>query len=146
MWETWIWSLGWEDPLEKGMATYSSILAWRFPMDRGALWATVHRVIKSQAWLSTAQWRTNIIVFNTLLFPSFSFLSSKWYLFVFHTDRIPLLLDLLWSSTVISVSLRNLFQEPLIYQNSKMLKFLRSNVVVFAYNPHTLSCIYFFKL
>ena len=31
MWETWVWSLGWEDPLEKGKATYSSILAWRIP-------------------------------------------------------------------------------------------------------------------
>ena len=29
--ETWVWALGWEDPLEKGMATYSSILAWRIP-------------------------------------------------------------------------------------------------------------------
>ena len=37
MWETWVRSLGWEDPLEKGMATQSSILAWRInPMDRGA--------------------------------------------------------------------------------------------------------------
>ena len=31
MWETWGRSLGWEDPLEKGKATYSSILAWRIP-------------------------------------------------------------------------------------------------------------------
>ena len=31
MWETWVRSLGWEDPLEKGMATHSSILAWRIP-------------------------------------------------------------------------------------------------------------------
>jgi len=31
MWETWVWSLGWEDPLEKGKATDSSILAWRIP-------------------------------------------------------------------------------------------------------------------
>ena len=31
MQETWIWSLGWEDSLEKGMATHSSILAWRIP-------------------------------------------------------------------------------------------------------------------
>ena len=31
MQETWVQSLGWEDPLEKGMATYSSILAWRIP-------------------------------------------------------------------------------------------------------------------
>ena len=29
MWETWVWSLGWEDPLEKGMVTHSSILVWR---------------------------------------------------------------------------------------------------------------------
>ena len=34
-------SLGWEDPLEKEMATYSSILAWKNPMDRGAWQATV---------------------------------------------------------------------------------------------------------
>ena len=31
MWETWVRFLGWEDPLEKGMATHSSILAWRIP-------------------------------------------------------------------------------------------------------------------
>ena len=31
MWETWVKSLGWEDPLEKGMATHPSILAWRIP-------------------------------------------------------------------------------------------------------------------
>ena len=35
MWETWVRSLGWEDPLEEGKATHSSILAWRIPMDRG---------------------------------------------------------------------------------------------------------------
>ena len=31
MWETWVRSLAWEDPLEEGMATHSSILAWRIP-------------------------------------------------------------------------------------------------------------------
>ena len=31
MWETWVQTLGWEDPLEKGMATHSSILAWEIP-------------------------------------------------------------------------------------------------------------------
>ena len=36
VWETWVRSLSWEDPLEEGMATHSSILAWRIPMDRGA--------------------------------------------------------------------------------------------------------------
>ena len=44
MQKTWIRSLGREDPLEKEMATYSSILAWRIPMDRGVWWAIVHRV------------------------------------------------------------------------------------------------------
>ena len=33
MWETWVQSLGWEDPVEKGKATHSSILAWRIPLD-----------------------------------------------------------------------------------------------------------------
>ena len=31
MWETWVQSLDWEDPLEKGKATHSSVLAWRIP-------------------------------------------------------------------------------------------------------------------
>ena len=51
-WETWVRSLGWEDPLEEGMATHSSIHAWRIPMDRGTWWATVHGVAKSQTQLS----------------------------------------------------------------------------------------------
>ena len=37
MQETWVQSLGWEDALEEGMATHSSIFAWRIPMDRGGL-------------------------------------------------------------------------------------------------------------
>ena len=41
-----------EDPLEKEMATHSSILACRIPMDRGAWWATVHGVANSQTRLS----------------------------------------------------------------------------------------------
>ena len=36
-----------EDPLEEGMATHSSVLAWRIPMDKGAWQATVHGVVKS---------------------------------------------------------------------------------------------------
>ena len=46
MQETWVQSLGWEDPLEKDMTTHSNILAWRIPMDRGAWQATVHGVEK----------------------------------------------------------------------------------------------------
>ena len=50
--KTWVWSLGWEDPLEEGMAIHASIFAWRIPMDRGTWQATVYGVAKSQTWLS----------------------------------------------------------------------------------------------
>ena len=43
---------GWEDPLEEGMATHSSILAWRIPIERGAWRAMVHGVSESQTRLS----------------------------------------------------------------------------------------------
>ena len=36
VWEAWVRSLGWENPLEEGTAAHSSALAWRIPMDRGA--------------------------------------------------------------------------------------------------------------
>ena len=45
-WETQVQSLGWEDTLEKEMATHSSIIAWRNSMDRAARRATVHGVAK----------------------------------------------------------------------------------------------------
>ena len=48
MWETWVQSLGCEDPLEEDMGIDSSFLAWRIPMDRGAWGATVHGVTKSR--------------------------------------------------------------------------------------------------
>ena len=51
--ETWVRSLGWEDPLEESTTTHSSILFWRIPMDRGAWQATVHGVRKSQTRLRT---------------------------------------------------------------------------------------------
>ena len=41
-----------EDPLEEGMATSSSVLTWRIPMDTGASWATVRRVAKNWIQLS----------------------------------------------------------------------------------------------
>ena len=49
--ETGVQSLGWEDPLEKEIATHSSILAWKNPMDRGAWQSIVHGVAKSQTKL-----------------------------------------------------------------------------------------------
>ena len=59
MWETWVQSLGWEDPLEEGMAIHSSILAWRIPMDREA-WCAAHsswscKESETAERLSTAQ-------------------------------------------------------------------------------------------
>ena len=48
MQETCVQSLGWEDPLEEGMATHSSVLGWRIAKDRRAWWTTVHGVTKSQ--------------------------------------------------------------------------------------------------
>ena len=50
--ETQVQCLGWEDPLEEGMATHSSIFAWMIPMDRRPWYATVHGVAKSQTRLS----------------------------------------------------------------------------------------------
>ena len=65
--ETRVEFLDWEDPLEKGVATHSSILAWRIPMDRGARWATPMGVEKSgtrpsnlprtHAPISFSQWK-----------------------------------------------------------------------------------------
>ena len=53
MQETWVRSLVWEDPLWKGKAIHSNILAWIIPMDRGAWWRPVYGITKSQTQLST---------------------------------------------------------------------------------------------
>ena len=47
MQETLVRFLDWGNPLEEGMATHSSVLAWRIPVDRGAWWAAVHEVAES---------------------------------------------------------------------------------------------------
>ena len=54
--ETQLWSLDWGDPLEKGMTTYSSILAWRSPWTE----AIVHGVANSQTWLTNTNTFTTI--------------------------------------------------------------------------------------
>ena len=48
MWETRVRSLGWEDPLEEGMATHFSMLAWRIPVDGGTWQTAVHGVAESR--------------------------------------------------------------------------------------------------
>ena len=57
MWETWVGSLGWEDPPEKGTPTHSGILAWRIP------WTIVHGVAKSRTWLSDVHFHFYIYIY-----------------------------------------------------------------------------------
>ena len=54
IWETWVWSLGREDPLEKGMATHSSIFAWRIPWveEPGGLQSMGHKESDTTEWLT----------------------------------------------------------------------------------------------
>ena len=58
VYETWVWSLGQEDPLAKDIAAHSSILAWENSVDRGAWRAIVHGIRKSQH-----NWETNTFTF-----------------------------------------------------------------------------------
>ena len=71
--ETWVWSLGWEDSLEKGKATHSSILAWRIP------WTVVHGVPKSQTGLSDFPFQWIIYLYST---PCFFFNLIFYYAFL----------------------------------------------------------------
>ena len=64
--ETWVQSLGWEEPLEDGMATHSSFLAWNIPMDRGAWRTTVHEVSKIQTRLSDSAQRSTALEQHSL--------------------------------------------------------------------------------
>ena len=59
--ETWVPSLGWEDPLEEGLAAHSSILAWRMPMDRGVWRATVHGVAESETTMHAVEEGKNFL-------------------------------------------------------------------------------------
>ena len=60
MQDTLVRFLGREEPLEKGMATHSSILAWSIPMDTGARQATAHGVTKSRTCLSNRAHKNNL--------------------------------------------------------------------------------------
>ena len=73
MQETWVQSLGGEDPLEEGMATHSGILAWRIPMDRGAWQTTVHRVAESD---TTEQLSTHHFTFPPEVYEVSNFSTS----------------------------------------------------------------------
>ena len=57
---------GWKDPLEEHMATHSSILAWRIPLDRGAWQAAVHGVAKSRTQLSDLAQHNPFLTFSII--------------------------------------------------------------------------------
>ena len=70
--QTWVWSLGWKDPLEEGMATHSSILAWRIPCteEPGGLqsmgsqrdghdWSDLARMHRTEFWVARMGWDTD---------------------------------------------------------------------------------------
>ena len=61
----WVSSLGWEDPLEKGMATQSGILAWRIPWTKEYWQARVHRVAKSRTQLKQLSMARKNLPFST---------------------------------------------------------------------------------
>ena len=70
-----VWSLGLAHAPEKETATYSSIHAWKNPMDRGAWWATVQRVAKSRTWMN--DWAC--IFFNQNPSPFAPFVELGWF-------------------------------------------------------------------
>ena len=57
----WVWSLGWEDPLEEDVATHPSILAWRIPMYKEAWWAIAHGVAELNMTEVTDHTRTYLL-------------------------------------------------------------------------------------
>ena len=83
MWETWFWPLGLEDPLEKGMATHSSILAWRIPQtilwdrkeldttEQLSLWLLLglewFQFAKSQKWKLLEYWKSDVATTDAIL-------------------------------------------------------------------------------
>ena len=83
MWETWVQSLGQEDPLEKEMTTHSSILAQKNPMDGGVWQATVHGVTKSQTQLSDSHFHFTFTV-QYREYSQYFAIKTVWY---WHKNR-----------------------------------------------------------
>ena len=107
MQETQVRSLGWEDPLEKEMATHSSILGLENPMDREAWWATVHGVAKSRTRLSNFTYLEMEEVPSFLLLlpvnpPNLLFKQTNKYIFVSHVVRFYLPYTCLQSFTLLN--------------------------------------------
>ena len=78
--ETWVQFLGWEDLLEEGMATQSTILVRKIPIDRGAWQAIVHGIAESQTRLGSQAQRTLLLVTATLIGPTGLVWPQHWVL------------------------------------------------------------------
>ena len=73
MQETWVRTLGWEDSLEKEMATHSSILAWKIPwMEKSGRLHTIHGVTKSRTQLSDF---THVLICDEIVYARRNFFS-----------------------------------------------------------------------
>ena len=95
--EAWVWSLGWEDPLEKGMATNSSILAWRIPWrEEPGRQATVHGAWKSQIKLSGLHFHFNAYLFFLQITMYTAVLSIFITLANFLSKHLILLIHFFW--------------------------------------------------
>ena len=78
MQETWVQSLGWKDPLEKGMATHSTILAWRIPWTEEP-GGQQSMGLQSQMHLTLSHFIYINIINKTLIFP-IAFYLQPWYI------------------------------------------------------------------
>ena len=74
VWETWVRSLGQEDPLEKEMATHSSTLAWKIPWTEECSRLQVHGVTKSQTGLSN--FTSSSLFYSRITHPTHLVMSS----------------------------------------------------------------------
>ena len=87
MWNTWVQSLGWEDPLEEGMATHSDILAWRIPwtQEPGGYSPWGHEESDTTEWLSAVQhiYVSGQWVFGNSLYLPLNFTVNLKYLWIY---------------------------------------------------------------
>ena len=95
MWETWVWSLGWEDPLRKGKATHSRILAWRIPWTTQSMglqrvehnWATFTFTFFPPKSLDSKTKEKNKIPFSSHVFHYMFFIIARSTDIHFHSSN-----------------------------------------------------------
>ena len=103
--ETWVWSLGWEDPLRKEMATHSSTLAWKIP------WMDECGGLQSMGW-QRATWLSNFTFFLSF-FPS----CTRCYWWLGDAGSYIQVLSLVWMLTI-------LYSQRLVLLKSRVLEFV----------------------